>query len=64
MNLSKTYFQVLTLLSHVSQVGAANDGVTPCTSTWISGATSIRSISPYLSVPKMSYAILIDVTLV
>jgi hypothetical protein len=42
MNPPETYFHVLALSSHSSQVGATNEGVAPCalarlTSTWTSG---------------------------
>jgi hypothetical protein len=66
---SKTYFQVLALSSHTSQVDTTYEGVAPCalvrlTFTWTLGAMLIRSVPPHLSVPKMSHVILIGVALV
>jgi hypothetical protein len=69
MNLRKSFFLNLALLSHVSPSDAIYEEVTPVhlarlTSMWTSDATSIRSVPPQLLVSKMSHGILNAVTLV
>jgi hypothetical protein len=69
MNLSETYFQVLSLSNYINQVGVTHKGVASCalswlTFTWSLGVTSIWSVPPHLSISKMSHAILNGVTLV
>jgi hypothetical protein len=71
IKLSETYFQVMPLSSHISQVIITYEGVVPytlawLTSTWTLGGTLIRSVPPYFLYQNESqhFAILNAMTLV